>query len=76
MQLLIVLLDLQVGIYSDEITRKLMLDSKFQFHPSYCKNIEHCVVRLLMNQNVSALLVPYADVLTASTFHVSVLVIA
>eukprot|EP00291_Cryptomonas_curvata_P020946 CAMPEP_0172171292 /NCGR_PEP_ID=MMETSP1050-20130122/11810_1 /TAXON_ID=233186 /ORGANISM="Cryptomonas curvata, Strain CCAP979/52" /LENGTH=667 /DNA_ID=CAMNT_0012842705 /DNA_START=529 /DNA_END=2532 /DNA_ORIENTATION=+ len=53
-----------VGIYSDETTRRLMLDSRFQFHPSYCTSIEDCIFDLLMNKNVSALLVPYADVLT------------
>jgi hypothetical protein len=47
-----------------------MLDSKYQFRPSYCDGIEDCIFDLLMNKNVSALLVPYADVLTASTFHV------
>ncbi len=47
------------------------MDLRYQFRPSHCTDIEDCIFDLLINKNVSALLVPYADVLTASTFRIS-----
>ena len=61
---------LQVGLYSDETTRQLKLDSAYQFQSNYCDDIDSCMSSLWIYNNVSALLVPYADVLTVKRFQI------
>jgi len=53
-----------VGVLGDDATRSLQLDSVFQFSPKYCANVSHCVHMLYDTKEVSALMVPYADLVT------------